>query len=117
MIKYIHKYLDDKYYIKTSEAGNDGIYLLVDKEERYVYPVKNKFIIDEVVTLFAIEPEEAKLEIHIWANKKKPDVDLDFFWKLTGFDNVEFPIVQRVFAQTIAQDLVPVVPLGYKRRS
>jgi hypothetical protein len=108
MRKYIHKYLDEKYYIKASEAGNDGIYLHVEKEERYQYPVKNQFIIDELVTLFAIEPEEAKLEIHLWAIKKKPDVDLEFFWKITQFENIAFPIVQRVFAQTIAHDLVPV---------
>lgn len=112
MRKYIHKHLDEKYYIKTSEAGNDGIYLLVNKHERYQYPVKNAFILDEVVTLFGIELEEAKLEIHLWAVKKKPDVDLEFFWKVTAFENIAFPVVRRVFAQTIAQDLVPVVPLS-----
>jgi hypothetical protein len=112
MRKYIHKHLDDKYYIKTSEAGNDGIYLLVDKEEKYQYPIANKIILDEVVTLFAIELEEAKLEIHLWSVKKKPDVDLEFFWKITAFENVVFPAVRRVFAQTLAHDLVAVQPMS-----
>ena len=112
MRKYIHKYLDEKYYIKASEAGNDGIYLHVDKEELYQYPIGKKIILDEIVTLFAIELEEAKLEIHLWAIKKKPDVDLEFFWKVVAYDNIAFPVVRRVFAQTLGQDLVAVQPMS-----
>lgn len=112
MRKYIHKHLDDKYYIKASEVGNDGIYLLVEKEEEYQYPLDKKIILDEIVSLFAIELEEAKLEIHLWANKKKPDVDLEFYWKVVAYDSIAFPVARRVFAQTIAQDIVPVVPLS-----
>lgn len=121
MRKYIHKHLDDKYYIKASEVGNDGIYLLVEKEEEYHYPVNNNLILDEVVTIFGVELEESKLEIHLWANKKKPDVDLEFYWNISNeifrtssFDNIHirFPIVQRVFAKTIAQDLVAVQPMS-----
>jgi hypothetical protein len=111
MRKYIHKHLDEKYYIKASEAGNDGIYLLVDKEERYQYSIGNKFIIDELLTLFAIEHEEAKLEIHLWSVKKKPDVDLEFFWTITTFENIVFP-TGRVMAHTIAHDLVAVQPMS-----
>jgi hypothetical protein len=44
--------------------------------------------------------------------KKKPDVDLEFFWKITAFENIVFPIVQNVFAQTMALDLVPVQPMS-----
>jgi hypothetical protein len=94
MRKFIQKHLDDKYYIKTSEAGNDGIYLLIDKEERYQYPTGKKLILDEIITMFSIELEEAKLEVNSWAVKKKPNVDLNFFWNVLAYDKILFPVVR-----------------------
>lgn len=81
MQKYIHKYLDEKYYITTSPIGNYGIYALNDKETLYLYPEYGDNIIKEIVTIFSIEKEDAKLEIHKWASKKDTDADFLFYWE------------------------------------
>jgi hypothetical protein len=111
MRKFIQKHLDDEYYIKTSEAGNDGIYLLIDKPHRYQYPIGKKIILDKIVTMFSIELEEAKDEVHIWAVKKKPDVDLDFFWNVLAYDKIRFPVVRTEFVELIPEDLIPLRPM------
>jgi hypothetical protein len=112
MRKYIHKHLDEKYYVATSPVGNYGIYPLADKDDVNKYPEYGDTIIKEVVTIFSIEKEEAKLEIHLWAHKKNDDTDLDFYWKShatpLNIGNLIFPIAQRISATTIGHDLVPV---------
>lgn len=109
MRKYIHKHLNEKYYVVNSFVGNYGIYLLADKNDENKYPEYGDNIINEVVTIFSIEKEEAKLEIHLWAHKKNDDVDLEFYWKNNAtplnIGNLIFPIVQRISARTIANDL------------
>jgi hypothetical protein len=116
MRKYIHKHLDEKYYVANSPVGNYGIYLLTDKNDENKYPEYGDNIINEIVTIFSIEKEEAKLEIHLWAHKKNDDVDLEFYWKNNAtplnIGNLIFPIVQRISARTIANDLVPVQPMS-----
>jgi len=81
MKKYIQKHLDEKYYITTSPIGNYGIYALDDKESLYVYPEYGDIIIKEIVTIFSIEKEQAKLEIHKWASKKYNNADFLFYWE------------------------------------
>lgn len=112
MRKYIHKYLDEKYYVATSPVGNYGIYPLADKDDVNKYPEYGDTIIKEVVTIFSIEKEEAKLEFHLWVHKKNNDADLDFYWKNhatpLNIGNLIFPIAQRISATTIGHDLVPV---------
>ena len=116
MRKYIHKHLDEKYYVVTSPIGNYGIYPLADKEDVNKYPEYGDNIIKEVVTIFSIEKEEAKLEIHLWAHKKNDDTDLDFYWKNhatpLNLGNLMFPIVQRISASTLANNLVAVQPMS-----
>jgi len=116
MRKYIHKYLNEKYYVTTSPIGNYGIYPLADKDDVNKYPEYGDNIIKEVVTIFSIEKEEAKLEIHLWAHKKNDNADLDFYWKNhatpLNLGNLIFPIVQRISATTMANDLVAVQPMS-----
>lgn len=104
MRKYIQKHLDEKYYITTSPIGNYGIYALNDKESLYLYPEYGDNIIKEIVTIFSIEKEEAKLEIHLWANKKNNDADFLFYWEHSStplaIGDLILPIVQRISATT-----------------
>jgi hypothetical protein len=113
MEKFIYRHLDKRYEVGTTEAGNDSIYLKSDTS-RYRTPEKYSNVVESVTTVFAIENEEADLYIQVWATKKKSDVDLTFYKKTIEslFENVAFPIVRRVFAQTIAHDLVPVQPMS-----
>ena len=119
MRKYIHKYLDEKYYVTTSPVGNYGIYPLADKEDLTTYPEYGDTIIKEVVTIFSIEKEEAKLEIHLWAHKKNDNTDLNFYWNHhatpLNIGNLIFPIVQRISASTMAYDLVAVQAMEMPR--
>ena len=107
MRKYIQKHLDEKYYISTSPIGNYGIYALDDKESLHLYPEYGDNIIKEIVTIFSIEKEAAKLEIHLWANKKNSDADFLFYWEHNStplaIGDLILPIVQRISATTIAQ--------------
>lgn len=104
MRKYIQKHLDEKYYITTSPIGNYGIYALNDKESLYLYPEYGDNIIKEIVTIFSIEKEEAKLEIHLWANKNNSDADFLFYWEHSStplaIGDLILPIVQRISATT-----------------
>lgn len=114
MRKYIHKHLDEKYYIKASPVGNYGIYPLADKDDVNTYPEYGDNIIKEIVTIFSIEKEEAKLEIHLWAHKKNDDTDLEFYWKNhatpLNLGDLMFPI-----AQTIANEIIAVQPMSMPR--
>ena len=50
--------------------------------------------------------------IHDWAKSQKPDYCLKFYWKSNEIDyNFAMPIVRRVMAATVGQDLVAVQPL------
>lgn len=117
MRKYIQRYLSEKYYITKSSAGNQGIYLLSDKDSIYLYPINGSIISKELNTLFGIEKEEAKLEIHLWSVKISPyqNLDLDFYWEHNSKEPFlgahMLPIAMHVTAQTIGMDLVPVVPM------
>lgn len=116
MRKYIHKYLNEKYYVTTSPIGNYGIYPLADKDSLYLYPEYGDNIIKEIVTIFSIEKNDAKLEIHKWATEKDDDVWLDFYWEHNAtplhIGDLILPIVNRIESRTIASDLVAVKPMS-----
>lgn len=116
MKKFIYKQLDQQYEISTSSVGNDGIYLISTREDNFRTPKYGNNIVKDIVTVFNIEEEEAKIHIHKWAITKKYGVDLTFYWennyKGSIFESLKFPMVQRVFPQTLAQDLVPVQPMA-----
>ena len=113
MEKFIYDYLSKNYYVDTSEVGNDGIYSISD-DRKFKTPHCGKKLTNELITVFNIAEEEAKLFIHLWSSKIKPDIDLEFFWQTleTLFENVKFPMARNVFTQTLAMDLVPVQPMS-----
>lgn len=112
MKRYVQPYLSSLYYISTSDLGNDGVYSLTD-DRKYKSPVYGDVFLKELVDIFACSEEEIKNIVHGWAVEQKSDVDLSFFWStkeeiLSGI----FPIIERVAARTIAQDLVSVQPMS-----
>lgn len=110
MKKYIVKYLTENYFLDKSQLGNAGIYSFEDTRE-WKIPVDAKKLIEEIVTLFGYSFTRTKWLIHAWAKKQKPDHCLNFYW--TSHEvNFAMPIVTRVMASTIGQDLVRVEPMG-----
>ncbi len=112
MKRYVQPYLSSLYYISTSEIGNDGVYSLAD-DRKYKSPVYGDVFLKELVDIFGSSEEETKAIVYEWAIEQKPDIDLTFFWStkeeiLSGI----FPIIERVAARTIAQDLVSVQPMS-----
>jgi hypothetical protein len=112
MKRYVQSYLSSLYYISTSELGNDGVYSLTD-DRKYKSPLYGEGFLKELIDIFGCSEEETKTIVYEWAIEQKPDVDLTFFWStkediLTGI----FPIIERVAARTIAQELVSVQPMS-----
>ena len=87
MIKLVQSYLTRRYDIKTSDAGNDGVYLKSDTRKNKA-PYYHSKLIKEVKTVFNMNDETTKLHIIVWAKQQKKDVDLDFYWKDTSDFNV-----------------------------
>ena len=111
MKKYIVSYLTENYYLDKSEIGNAGIYAF-DDERQWKVRVNAKTLIEEVVTLFGYSFTRTKWIIHEWAKSQKPDYCLKFYWTSHSLDyNFTMPIIRRVAAATIGQDLVPVQPM------
>lgn len=113
MEDYIYNYLTENFNVETSQVGNDGIYRLDDKNTHKT-PIDGDKLVAEIIAIFGLEVEEVLLFVHIWSCKIKNDIDLDFYWKNNWevFHNVEFPVVQRVHAKTIASELVAVQPMS-----
>ena len=101
--------------MEKSEIGNAGIYAF-DDDRRYKVPVNAKKLIEEIVTLFGYSFTRTKWLIHDWTKEQKPDFCLKFYWKsheIDGtFGTMAMPIVTRVMASTIGQDLVAVTPMS-----
>lgn len=95
-----------------SEIGNAGIYAF-DDDRRYKVPVNAKKLIEEIVTLFGYSFTRTKWLIHDWTKEQKPDFCLKFYWKSHEIGGTfAMPIVRRVMASTIGQDLVAVTPMS-----
>lgn len=107
MEKYIHNYLSLNYYIETSDVGNDGIYEIADAR-RFKAPINGDRLLKELVTVFYIDEVQLKAHIEDWAASKKPDINLEWFWK-----QIEslMPLAMKVAAQTVGLDLVAVQPM------
>ncbi len=108
MERYIHNYMSSNYYIATSEVGNDGIYGL-NNEQRYKTPEYGSVIIKELDLIFSLDEETLKVHIECWAVSVKVDVDLKFYWSIV---QSLFPQAARVFANTVALDIIPVQPMS-----
>lgn len=113
MEKHIYNYLSENYYIRLSDVGNYGIYLINDVR-RFHTPVNGNKLITELITVFAIETEEVALFINKWVFEKYGNVDLEFYWKTNDdifFGNIG-NIVRNVSAVTLSQELIPVQAMG-----
>ena len=108
MEKYIYKYLSATYYIETSDAGNDGIYVTAD-ERRYKAPINGDKLLKELVTVFYVDEVQLKAHVEAWAATIKPDIDLEWFWKEM---EMLLPLAMKVAAQTVGLDLVAVQPMS-----
>jgi len=108
----IQRYLNKFYTIKTSEVGNDGIYLIADTRE-FPVPVYSGKLLIELVTVFSFSDEILKGIIDIWSTSIKPDVDLEFYWKTN--DEIIFPTVRRVTPTLISSELTSVQPMNQPR--
>lgn len=112
MEKFIYTYLSENYYIQTSEVGNQGIYQKHDSR-RIPVPFNGDRLVKDVVTVFGVTKDEAHRYIYEWSRLVEPDVDLTFYWKMADeFSNTLFPVIQRVAARTISQDLISVQPMS-----
>ena len=106
---FIHKYLSQYYYLKTSDVGNDGIYYHHDDRVIPVPYTPIKLVV-EIVNIFGLEEDAVRETITNWAISINPSVDLEFYWKIVEFDSI-MPIAMRVASQTIGMDLVSVQPM------
>jgi len=115
MEKYVQQYLSSYYYIKTSEVGNDGIYYVND-DRRIPTPHYGSKLIKEIVTVFGLKDidDSVKIIINSWAATIKPDVDLEYYWRVYE-DVIGFPMTHQIAATTVAMDLVTVQPMGARR--
>jgi hypothetical protein len=105
----IHNYLSRHYEIKTSDAGNDGIYYKEDLR-RHKAPFYGEKLVKELVLVFDINKNEILIFINTWAKSINSAVDLEFYWKTQ--EEFLIPIALRIAAQSIGQDLVSVQPLS-----
>ena len=101
------KYLN-KFYYADSYTN-----IVNDKDDDRVYSYE---LVDDVTHNFSISEDGAKAIIEVWIDETAPTFDVFSFWEeykyqawLTG-DGI-LPIAQRIAAQTVAQDLVPVQPM------
>ena len=60
-------------------------------------------------TLVGIDPTTNRLWVY-WSNE--PDTWLDMGYGIKGFANMTFPVIRRVFSNTIANKLVKVQPMS-----
>jgi hypothetical protein len=113
MKKFIHNYLNENYYLDfdLSQIGISSwaIYPIYTKGVNVREIEYGDKLVKDLTTIFGVSKEAIKNEIIIWANK-----DLLWYWeqKKSPFEDVAFPIVRRVFAQTLGQDLVSVQPMS-----
>lgn len=108
MEKYIYNYLTENYYIKSSDVGNHGIYLINDAR-RFHTPINGSKLVTEIVTVFGITEDEAKVLINQWGVNTYKELDLDFYWKTNSdlfFGNIG-NLVNNI-GSSLSQDLVPV---------
>jgi len=75
----IQLYLSRNYEIKTSEVGNDGIYLISDIRKHRA-PIYRNALLDDLWVVFMLDKPKLQRYINKWANQLDPSVDLVFYW-------------------------------------
>ena len=106
MKKLIHRYLNENFYVK----GN----CLYSYNKKISYCLSSFTLIDELEKVFSMNKPQLKWFVKSWIHQQNKGFPFRSFWtpKPTGFDNIAFPLVRRVFAQTVGQELVSVQPLA-----
>jgi hypothetical protein len=105
MKKLIHRYLNENFYVE----GN----CLYSRNKKISYCLGSIALIDELGKVFSMTKPQLKWFVKSWIHKQNKGFSFRNFWtpKPTGFDNIAFPLIRRVAAQTIGLDLVSVQPL------
>jgi hypothetical protein len=80
MERLVKSYLDNNYYVDTSQVGNDGIYRLNDNAI-HKCPLYGDKLLSELVTIFLLPEKELKKYVDEWAKNKKKDCNFAFYWK------------------------------------
>jgi len=75
----VHSYLSEHFEIKTSDVGNDGIYLKKDTR-RDRAPYYHIIFLREVATIFGLDVKTIKKYTNAWSIVHKNDVNLRFYW-------------------------------------
>lgn len=118
MEEYLYEYLTQNYYIKTSGIGNDGIYKINDTR-RIETPMNGDKLVTEIITIFGVEKEEVSLYVYKWASNIKHDIDLDYYWKVHWYvdvnadlyNDVVLPMLENINARSVSGDLEPIIPM------
>lgn len=109
MEELVHSYLSRYYKVDSSKVGNDGIYKIEEEYPIYPIPVYGDRLIKELITIFYIDEVRLKRWINDWSKTHKINVNLSFFWKQK---EPFFPLVSRVSARLLANEIVSVQPLA-----
>jgi hypothetical protein len=111
METFVYDYLTKNYYLDISDAGNDGIYLILDTR-RFKAPTPSHKLLNDIMTIFALDIDTSKDIINLWAKSVNPDIDLEFYWKTTNdiFNSI-LPIIANLSA-SLSDNLVRVEPLS-----
>lgn len=80
MEKIIFAYLTQNYYLKESQAGNDGIYK-IDTTQRVLTPTNGEALIKELHEIFSLDEVQTFIIINDWALEQKVTTNLFFYWK------------------------------------
>lgn len=111
METFIYDYLTKNYYLDTSDVGNDGVYLLLDTR-RFKAPTPSHKLLNDIMTIFALDIDTSKDIINSWANSINPNIDLEFYWKTTNdIFNTVLPIITNLAAR-LSDNLVSVEPMS-----
>jgi hypothetical protein len=75
----MRNYLEENFYVATSDMGHDGIYTYNDSRKHNA-PYPNAKLINDLETVFSVDVDLIKKTIEHWARSKKEDIDLSFYW-------------------------------------
>ena len=113
MTRFIFKYLSAHFILKF------GKIVPANKLHPYYYEIDN--LIAELSKVFGLTRKQLKYYIKGWILKQDRNFDFKEYWVSKpvetpdydedAFGNIAFPIIQRVAARTIANDLVAVQPM------
>lgn len=90
MEKIIFAYLNQNYYLKESQVGNDGIYK-IDTVQRVLTPTNGEALIKELHEIFSLSEDKTFIALNDWALEQKATANLLFYWKTNSETVVHSP--------------------------